>query len=77
MVEDVKGAKMSTDNSDLLLPERLLKATEVAEILNVSRAMVYQLMQQRKIRTVRIEGARRVRLADLKLYIEQNLTPAA
>ncbi|MGD8457028.1 MAG: helix-turn-helix domain-containing protein [Anaerolineales bacterium] len=55
---------------------RLLKATEVAGILNISRAMAYQLMQRQKIRTVHIEGARRVRPADLKSYIEQNLTPA-
>lgn len=56
-------------------PVRLLKATEVAKILNISRAMAYQLMQQGKIRTVRIESARRVRLADLHDYIEENLSP--
>lgn len=59
------------------LPERqLLKAIEVAKILNISRALAYQLMQQRKIRTVHINGARRVRPVDLQNYIEKNLTPA-
>jgi excisionase family DNA binding protein len=52
----------------------LLRATEVARILNVSRAMAYQLMQRGEIRTVRIGAARRVRREDLFQYIEENLT---
>ncbi len=55
---------------------RLLKATDVAAILNVSRAMAYQLMQQGKIRTVHIGSARRVRSNDLNDFIEDNLTPS-
>ena len=57
--------------------EKLLKAIEVAEILNISRAMAYRLMQTRKIPTVRIGAARRVRLIDLQNYIETNLVPAS
>jgi len=57
------------------LPERLLKAVEVAEILNISRAFAYQLMKRGKIRTVTIEGARRVRPEDLNRFIEQSLEP--
>ena len=52
-----------------------LKATEVANILNISRAMAYRLMQQGDIRTVRISGSRRVRAGDLEKYIEDNLYP--
>lgn len=55
----------------------LLRATEVARILNVSRAMAYQLMQRGEIRTVRIGAARRVRREDLYVYIQENLSPAA
>jgi excisionase family DNA binding protein len=69
--------KMETIYSTITLPERLLKATEVAEILNVSKAYAYQLIQQRKIRSVKIGGARRVRPVDLDLFIEENLTPTA
>ena len=54
---------------------KLLKATEVAELLNVSRAFAYRLMQQGKIRTVVIGGAKRVRPEDLNTFIENNLTP--
>ena len=55
--------------------EKLLKAMEVAEILNVSRAFAYRLMQNGKIRTVAIEGVRRVRHEDLTMYIESRLSP--
>ena len=57
------------------LPERLLTAVEVANILNISRAFAYQLMQRGKIRTVFIEGARRVRPEDLRLFINSSLQP--
>ena len=57
------------------LPIRLLKATEIAEILNISRAFAYRLMQTRDIPTVRIGNARRVRLVDLHNYINDKLIP--
>ncbi|HEY9078077.1 MAG TPA: helix-turn-helix domain-containing protein [Anaerolineaceae bacterium] len=53
----------------------LLKATEVARILNISRAMAYLLMQRGEIRTVRISSAVRVRREDLDQYIQDNLSP--
>ena len=56
-------------------PEKLLKAIEVAAILNVSRAMAYRLIQTGEIRSVHIGMARRVRLEDLQWYIEANLYP--
>ena len=56
--------------------ETLLNASEVAEALNISRAFAYKLMRRGKIRTVVMEGARRVRPQDLKHYIESCLTPS-
>ena len=56
--------------------ESLLRAPEVARILNVSRAFAYRLMQQGKIRTVVIAKTRRVRPADLRDFINQSLSPA-
>lgn len=56
--------------------DKLLKAPHVAEILNISRAMAYRLIQNRKIRSVQIGAACRVRPEDLQAYIEENLTPA-
>jgi hypothetical protein len=55
---------------------RLLKAVEVAQILNISRALAYQLMKQRRIGTVHIRGACRVRPIDLQKFIEDNVTPS-
>jgi excisionase family DNA binding protein len=57
------------------LPDRLLTATEVASLLNISRAFAYQLMQRGKIRTVCIEGSRRVRPDDLCQFIDASLQP--
>jgi excisionase family DNA binding protein len=54
---------------------RLLRATEVAQILNVSRAFAYRLMQQGKIRTVVIAKTHRVRPSDLMDFIEKSLVP--
>ena len=56
-------------------PEKLLKAVDVAEILNISRAMAYQLMKQGRIQTVHIGTARRVRTIDLLEFITQNMKP--
>ena len=55
--------------------EKLLKAPQVAEILNISRAMAYRLIQTGKIRSVQIGAACRVRPEDLEQYIQDNLTP--
>jgi excisionase family DNA binding protein len=50
----------------------LLKVKEVADILQISRAMAYTLMQRGDIPTVWIRKARRVRPEDLIKYIERN-----
>lgn len=64
------------EHLDTTLPEPLLKATDVAEILNVSRAMAYKLMSQGEIRTVVIGTAKRVRVKDLSAFIEASLAPS-
>ncbi|MCJ7624287.1 MAG: helix-turn-helix domain-containing protein [Anaerolineaceae bacterium] len=51
--------------------ERLLKPNEVAELLNVSRAMSYHLLQSGQIPVVRINRAVRVKPDDLRSFIEQ------
>ena len=53
--------------------EILLKATDVANILNISRSMAYKLMQDGDLPTVHIGNARRVRYKDLLLFIQTNL----
>ncbi len=58
------------------IPERLMKAAEVAKILNISRALAYQMMRCGEIRTVSIRTSVRVRPEDLQAFIQSNLTPS-
>jgi len=51
--------------------EPLLKASDIAKTLNISKAMAYRLIQQREIPAVRINHAVRVRRSDLDAYIER------
>lgn len=53
---------------------RLLRANDVAKILNVSLALAYRLLQTGEIPCVRIGTAVRVRSEDLEAYIDANLT---
>jgi len=55
--------------------QTLLKIPDVAKILNISRAMAYNLVQMGEIRSVHIRSSRRVRVRDLQEYIEFNLRP--
>ena len=54
--------------------QQLLNAAQVAERLNVSKPLVYKLMQTGKIQCVQINSARRVRPQDLEDYIKSNLS---
>jgi excisionase family DNA binding protein len=49
--------------------ERLLKADDISNILNISRALTYRLIQQGSIPVVRINHAVRVKPSDLEAYI--------
>jgi excisionase family DNA binding protein len=51
--------------------ERLLKPADVAEILQVSKAYAYVLMNRGEIPLVRIGKIVRVRLEDLERYIKE------
>ena len=59
--------------SDQALPDakRLLKATEVADLLQVSRAHAYNLMRRGEIPTGRMGSAVRVRGSDLEEFIKK------
>ena len=54
--------------------EQLLKASEVAKILNISRSLVYRLIHTGKIPHIRINQAVRVHYDDLCKFIEGNRT---
>lgn len=52
----------------------LLKATDIAEFLNISKFMAYRLMQTGEIPTINIGKAKRVRPLDLHNFINRNIT---
>ncbi len=48
--------------SNTVLPDRLLRGSEVAELIGCSRAMAYRLMKRGTIPVVRIPGGKTVRV---------------
>ena len=49
----------------------LYRVTEVAAALGLSRAKVYQLIQAGTLASVKIDGSRRVKAADLRAYVDR------
>jgi excisionase family DNA binding protein len=48
----------------------LLKASDVAQMLNVSRSLVYRLLQEGQIPAIRINNTVRIKLQDLEIFID-------
>ncbi len=65
---------MNEQVSTIYENEKLLKASEVAKILNISRSLVYSLIQTGKIAHVRINQVVRIHQDDLIKFIEGNRT---
>ncbi len=53
---------------------KLLKGKEVAQALNVSRALAYRLMAECEIPTVRLGRSVRVRPEDLEQFISERVS---
>lgn len=53
--------------------DRLLKAGDVADRLNISKTKAYQLLQRGEIPCIRMNRTTRVRPEDLETYILQNI----
>jgi excisionase family DNA binding protein len=47
----------------------LYRVTEAAEVLGLSRAKVYELISSGALRSVRIDGARRIKADDLAAFV--------
>ncbi len=61
-------------NAQLAKDEELLKAEDVARLLNISKPMAYRLMQRGEIAVIRINTAVRVKPSDLQAYIDRSRT---
>ena len=53
--------------------EKMLRASEVAEILSVSKAYVYLLIARGQLPCLRLGKAKRVRQTDLETFISRNI----
>jgi excisionase family DNA binding protein len=75
MIKRIKGKMdINLDNTiNSLHGTRLLKADEIAALLNISRSFTYQLLQTGAIPVVRLGKACRVRPQDLEAFIEENI----
>ena len=59
----------STADSREPVSRLLYRVTEAAVALGLSRAKVYELISSGALRAVRIDGARRIKAADLEAYV--------
>jgi len=57
---------------NIIFSEKLLKPREVAEMLNISRSLVYQLIRSQEIPAVRIKSTVRVKASDLAEFMNGN-----
>ncbi len=64
----------TTSKNDL---QRMLNASQVARLLNVSQAHTYALMQRGEIPTVSVGNSKRVLPQDLQKYINQHKNRSA
>lgn len=60
---------MSTAGPEESVSRLLYRVSEAAMALGLSRAKVYELINSGAILAVRIDGARRIRAADLAAYV--------
>ena len=69
-----KSVSEGDHDSDQIFPqaEKLLKVKEVAEILQVSRSLTYQMISRGEIPTIRFGSAVRVQHSDLDVFIKQS-----
>jgi excisionase family DNA binding protein len=60
---------MGASGSDEPVLRLLHRVGEAAAALGLSRAKVYELIGSGALRSVRIDGARRIKAADLEAYV--------
>ena len=61
---------MRADDSGEPVARLLYRVNEAALALGLSRAKVYELINSGALQAVRIDGARRIRAADLNAFVD-------
>ena len=49
----------------------LYRVGEVAELLSLSKSKVYELIRSGALRSIRIDGCRRIRGVDLQAFVDE------
>jgi excisionase family DNA binding protein len=62
---------MNSYGSDQPVARLLYRISEAAVALGLSKAKVYELINSGAIEAVRIDGARRIRAADLEAFVAE------
>jgi excisionase family DNA binding protein len=67
---------MAMENQELIVKtnEKYLKVNEVVELWNISRSLVYRMIDEGELRAVRINSALRIRQSDLESYVLTHFT---
>jgi excisionase family DNA binding protein len=60
---------MSSQHGDDQVSRLLYRVADAAVALSLSRAKVYELISSGALRSVRIDGARRIRAVDLEAFV--------
>ncbi len=55
----------------MTIVKTLFRVEEAAEYLSISRAKAYELIQRGELRSVKIDGSRRITLNQLEAYIHR------
>lgn len=58
------------DTAERVSAPALVRVEEAARRMSISRAKAYELIGRGELRSVRIDGSRRVRVSDLNDYID-------
>lgn len=63
---------MTTHNVLISANKPLLKASDISEILNISKSKVYQMMQSNELPTIKVGSCIRVHPDDLVTYLNRH-----
>ena len=66
---NLEGSVMSSQHGDDQVSRLLYRVADAAVALSLSRAKVYELISSGALRSVRIDGARRIRAVDLEAFV--------
>ena len=70
--EKVKTKDISRSKIEEYGKQKLLKAADAAKILNISKSMMYQMMQRSDIPTVQLGRSVRIEIEDLEKFVADN-----